>query len=111
MATVITYTYPVAGTVPPTVAQAMSANAVVCTVAMLDADTTGTITHNWQLSTAQLANLFPLLSYYVSSKGTALPIIQFVLTNSVSVTITKTTDAGGGGTYTVTLLRPHSIII
>lgn len=111
MATVVTYAYPVAGTTAPTVAQALSANAVTATVAMLDADTTATITHNWQLSVAQLANLFPLVSYYVSSKGTAMPILQVALTNSVSVTLTKTTDAGGGGTYTFALLRPHSIII
>lgn len=110
MAVVVTYAYPVAGTTPPTVLQALGENMLTLTISSLDADTIALITHNWQLTTAQLANLWPLIQMYVSGAGTAIPIWSFALTNSVLVTVTKASAAGGGGTVTVVLMRPHSII-
>jgi hypothetical protein len=76
-----------------------------------DTDTIATITHNWQLSTAQLANLWPTIKSYLNTNGgTLLPILTWALTNSVAVTITKVSATGSGGTTTVVLERPHSII-
>lgn len=106
----VTYNFPVAGATAPTVAQAAGCNSLTCQVNMADADTTGTITHNWQLTTAQLANLWPLISVRGQDSGTGSPVLSFALTNSVAVTVTKQTNAGSGGTYVVTLLRPHSMI-
>lgn len=110
MAANVVYTYPVAGTTPPTVAQAAAVNSLSCQIAMLDEDTAALITHNWQLTSAQLANLWPWLRWYLSTAGTAIPILSFALTNSVLVTITKVSAAGSGGSYNFILERPHSIV-
>ncbi len=75
-----------------------------------DADTTAVITHNWQLTTAQLNNLWPTIQWYLAVAGTANPILSFALTNSIAVTMTKNSSVGTGGTYTVILMRPFSEI-
>jgi len=107
----VTYAYPVAGTVPPTAAQAFYANMLTAQINTSDADTTAVITHNWGLTTAQLNNLWPTIQLYLNTNGgTALPIITWALTNSVSVTMTKVSASGSGGTYTVVMLRPLSQI-
>jgi hypothetical protein len=77
---------------------------------MGDTDTTVVVTHNWRLSTAKLAKLFPLVSIYWTLPGTAAAIVSVALTNSLAVTITKVSATGSGGTFTVILQRPHSIV-
>ena len=58
-----TYSYPVSGTVAPTILQALGCNMLTAQVNMVDADSTGAvITHNWQLSTAQLSNQWPVVT-------------------------------------------------
>lgn len=106
----VTYAYPVSGTVAPTIAQALGCNSLTCQVQCSDADTTAVITHNWQLTTAQLNSLFPFIGWYENAggAGTALAQLSFALTNSVSVTVTKASATGSGGTYTVILQRPFS---
>jgi hypothetical protein len=109
------YSYPVSGTVAPTILQALGCNMLTAQAVFVDADATGSggavITHNWQLSTAQLANLWPTVQWYSSPGGTLAPVIAVALTNSIAVTVTKTSPAvGSGGTYTVILLRPMSEI-
>lgn len=106
----VTYAYPVSGTTPPTSAQAVNSNLLTATVNAADGDTTWTITHNWGLSAAQLANLWPLVHVYVQVSGTAGPLITAALTNSNVVTFGKSSSAGTGGTYVVELQRPHSLI-
>lgn len=104
----VTYAYPVAGTVAPTILQALGCNMLTAQVVTNDADTTAVFTHNWQLSTAQLNNLWPLVSYTLNAPGTAAPLLSFALTNSIAVTMTKNSLVGTGGTFTVVLLRPFS---
>ena len=107
----VTYSYPVSGTVAPTILQALGCNMLTAQVNMLDADSTGAvITHNWQLSTAQLSNQWPVVSWYISAGSTVAPAMIVALTNSIAVTVSKASLLGTGGTYTVILLRPFSAI-
>lgn len=103
-----TYAHPVAGTVPPTILQAMGANTLTCTVAMADADTSALITHNWQISAADLLLLFPLIGIYQTGAGTGAVTLTAALSNSVLVTLTKGTGVGQNGTFVVILTRPFS---
>lgn len=106
----ITYAHPVAGATAPTAAQASRFNLLTCKVLMADADTQAVITHNWRVSTAKLAKLFPLACVYTETPGTAAAILSIKHTNSVAVTLTKDTAVGSGGTFVVVLHRPHSIV-
>jgi hypothetical protein len=112
MAQTITYTYPVAGTTPPTLAQALNCNMVVATVNWSDSEITALLTHNWGLSAAQAANLWPttIIDYLAGSTTTLPQAITVTYTNTNVVTLTKSTVVGGQGTLVVTLLRPFSEI-
>ena len=110
MAATITYKYPVSGTVAPTLAQALAANTVIAEVVMADADTTAAITHNFQTTTAELAQYFPSVSIYNNGSGTAAGTVIATLTNSVAVTLTKSTAAGSAVTAVVQISRPHTIV-
>lgn len=110
MAVTITYKHPVSGTTAPTLAEALAANSLVAELVAADADTTAAIVHNWKLSTAELNKYFPLVGYYVSGAGTANPIVSFALSDSSTVTMTKVSAAGSGGTYVVVLSRPHTLV-
>ena len=106
----VTYAHPVAGASAPTAAKAARFNLLTATVNMADGDTTATITHNWRLSTAKLAKLFPLVTVYAAVAGTAAAILSVALTDSLTVTLTKVSAAGSGGTFVVILQRPHTIV-
>jgi hypothetical protein len=105
----VTYAFPVSGITAPT-AIVMSKHAMLtATVAMADADTTATITHNWGLSTAQLADRFPVIIWNYVTAGTVPALLTFSRAAN-AVTVTKPNLANTGGTYEFTLLRPHTII-
>ena len=106
MAVVVLYATPVSGTVAPTATQAVG-NSLTCQVGMADADTTATITHNWGLTAANNTALYPWINWYLSTAGTAIPILSFALSTN-TVTITKASAAGSGGTYNVVVQRPYS---
>ncbi len=116
MAPLVTYVYPVAGTFAPTTAQMLGANIVNAKVNMADTDTTTTITTNFGNSqptpppaTADVANLFPIITHYNLNPGTGGAVLSFVLTDSNTVTVNKLSAAGSGGTYVVSLLRPNTL--
>lgn len=110
MSTVV-YAYPVSGATAPTQLQALNCNMLTATVQFSDADTTATITHNWKLTAAQLANLWPVVASYISTAGTLAVNYTFALTDSSTVTVAKASTAtGAGSTLTVNLQRPHSMI-
>ena len=111
MAVVVTYTYPVAGTTPPTLLQALNANMVNAVVTALDADTVITITHNFKMSTAELANKFPTVLINVAGDSTTTinPLFLVALTDSSTVTINKPTTVGTQGTFVVVICRPNTI--
>lgn len=108
---VVLYAFPTAGTVAPTVA-VMKRNQLLTTqIGFLDADTTAVINHNWQSPLADGSSLFPLIDYYENTLGTAgAPSLTWALTSSVAVTVTKAAGAGTGGTITVMLQRPFSML-
>lgn len=112
MAQTITYAYPVAGTTAPTALQALGCNAVTATLTWSDSETSAAIVHNFKLSTAQLANLFPFVQIYVrsDSTGTLQPTTGYTvaLTDSSTVTIGKTTVVGTQGSLTIVIMRPMS---
>lgn len=113
MAGTVTYAYPATGTVPPTVVQTgpNGDNMVTAQIGFVDADTTAVVTHNWQSPLSDTTFLFPTIKVYLNTVGTAgAPVLTWALTNSVSVTATKVAGAGTGGTLTVVLERPHSMV-
>lgn len=111
MAGTVTYAYPFAGTVPPTVTQALNNSTLTAQIGFIDGDTTAVVTHNWQSPTSDLTSLFPTLKTYLNTVGTGgVPVLTWALTNSIAVTVTKVAGAGTGGTLTVVLERPHSIV-
>lgn len=116
MAAVITYEFASgATTTPPTATQAFNENSLAANVTFLDADTIALITHNWGMTTTQLATLQPWADFYPSAVGTATIYVQMslALTTSVSVGLVKTTTGAGTGvgwTWVVILQRPHSMI-
>jgi hypothetical protein len=106
-----TYAYPVSGTTAPTAAQAALVNVQTVQVNFADADTTGTITHNWAFSAAALARLEPLVQIYQNAGGTPSPLLIVTLATNTVVLTKQSTAAGSGGTVTVILQRPHSILM
>jgi hypothetical protein len=100
------------GTTAPTATQSQTVNAVVVQLTMGDTETTATITHNFGLTAAQAAALQPYIQWYISSlttnTGTWPLFLAFALTNTNVVTVTKATDTGTGGVYTVIIRRPYS---
>jgi len=111
MATTVTYKYPVSGTTPPTLLQALGANTLTAVVNLADADTIITVVHNWKMSSADLTNKFPLVDIHADgdSLGTVLPLFMVTLTDSSTVTINKPTTVGTQGTFVVVLLRPNTL--
>jgi hypothetical protein len=112
----VTYKWPVSSTVAPTGAQAAKTMVVVAEVNWADADTTTLVTHNFGLGTV-VTNAFPTTGQYMpevlvteTSKGTAGIVSQTIAwTNSVAITIGKSSTAGSGGTFVVYMRLPHSV--
>lgn len=108
---IVTYTYPVAGTTAPTAAQVAALSLVVAQISMVDTSTTVTVKHNFGLSLAQGSNQFPLVfPPTVQTPGTAIPNLAVALTDSNTITVSKLSAAGSGGTYVVIIMRPNTAI-
>lgn len=99
----------------PTAAQAQQVNVMQALVGFTDTDTTWVFTHNWGLSAAQAAALFPEVTINLVSGqqavGTAVyPIIAVNVTSNPNlVTFTKVAATGSGQTVSIILHRPSSI--
>lgn len=98
--------------VAPTAAQAQQTNAMQALVGFTDTDTTWVFTHNWGLTAAQAAALFPeVIINLVSGQqavGTAVyPVIAVNVTSNTNlVTFTKVAATGSGQTVSIVLRRP-----
>jgi hypothetical protein len=102
----VTYQNPVGAA--PTVAQALLTNLITASVVFADSDTTATIVHNFNTSTAQLADGFPLVTFNFSTAGT-LAVNYSVTPGTTNVVIAKaSTSAGSGSTLQVSIMRPWS---
>lgn len=112
MAQTITWLYPITGTTPPTIAQALLCNEQQITVNWSDSEVTALLTHNWGLTAAQALNDWPntFINYLAGTTTTLPQAISVTFTNTNVVTLTKSTVVGGQGTLIVTLLRPFSEI-
>jgi len=112
MAVTVTYEWPVAGITAPTTTQMSKRNIVTATVIKTaDGDTTATVTHNLQLTAAQLAAGFPkitltplLLLFY-----TTLPFVASVTATTAVITMATTGGTGNASAqFRVTVERPTS---
>jgi hypothetical protein len=112
MAQTITWVYPITGTTPPTIAQALLCNEQQIQVNWSDSEITALLTHNWGLSAGQAANDWPnpIINYFAGTTTTLPQAISVTFTNTNVITLTKSTVVGGQGTLIVTLLRPFSEI-
>lgn len=114
-AVTVTYSWPVAGTTAPTLAQSSSKSTVVATViASADGDTTATITHNLNISAADLARGFPTVTVtpLISQALTALSAWAVTSVTATTVVLTKLTSTGSGNAspqIRVTVTRPASV--
>ena len=104
----VTYCDPVIGATAPTQAQASAAQSVTATVNFSDADTTATITHNWSLTTAQLAKLRPWVNMLRMSGMSVYPGLTFALSANAVVMTKGITATNSGGTVNVVIMRPWS---
>ena len=100
--------------VAPTAAQAQQISAMTALVGFTDTDTTFVFTHNWGLSSAQAAALYPevLITVVTQQAGTIAvnPVLGVNVTSNTNlVTFTKTQATGSGATVAITLRRPHSL--
>ena len=100
--------------VAPTAAQAQQISAMTALVGFTDTDTTFVFTHNWGLSSAQAAALYPevLITVVTQQAGTIAvnPVLGVNVTSNTNlVTFTKTPATGSGATVAITLRRPHSL--
>lgn len=110
MAFTVNYAYPTSGSAPTQTTMA-SLSMVTAQIVGTDGDTGVTVTHNMNLTGAQLANLWPVPVFnYTTAPTTTLanPMQITVLTNTV--TLTKVAQTGSAFTGNLAILRPNSII-
>jgi hypothetical protein len=110
LAATATVTYLEPAATAPTTTQASHSPQVVAQVVFGDADTTATITHDFVLSTAQLALLRPWLIVVGLSIGTAYPALSWALNTNTVVCTKGNTSTGSGGTYEVIIERPGALV-
>jgi hypothetical protein len=100
------------GATAPTQAQSAQSPTVVAQVNFTDTDTTFTLTHNFNLSTAAVAALRPLVIIStvgsVQAVGTAVAPIITVVVGANTVTFTKQQATGSGSTVSIAILKPQA---
>lgn len=104
----ITYETPVAGTTAPTATQSRTHQTVSAVITGDGATATFTVTHNWNLSAADLAAGYPNvgLEYLLAAGYTAASVITSKSANAVAFSCTAFTGAG----LRVRLSRPWSAL-
>ena len=107
-----TFLVPNTGTFAPTAAQVSvsTLNSITVQAVFADADTVATITHNLNISLADLAKGYPRITGYMVGAGTFPVLLNYVPTVN-SITVNKpSTAAGSAGTWVIIIDRPHSFI-
>jgi hypothetical protein len=101
------------GATAPTQAQVggpTGRNLVSALLNFTDTDTTFTLTHNMQLSSAQLTCLYPLVTVTttgsVQAVGTAVAPVLAIAKAANTITITKLQATGSGSTVQIDIRRP-----
>jgi hypothetical protein len=98
------------GTTPPTLAQAQNEGMLNVQLNWADADTTATLTHNWNFSAAEQTALLPIVDIFPTQSNTQTTVVAVTAQGTNSVTVGKGANAGSGGTYVIQMLRPNSLI-
>ncbi len=107
----VTYVWPVAGSTPPTAAQARQHNSVVVDVAFIAADQACVITHNMQLPNATGLNGIPKISYVFTAAGVVSFTPFFAFTSATTITVDKNlTTANSTGTARIVIERPAGAV-
>lgn len=111
MAVTNSYNWPLAGgTVPPTAAQ--SNYLVMGQMNWADSDTQAVITHNFGLTAAEITAGFPIVTLDIDSTNTGTGLQAGTIAVSAAantVTLTKVSAAGTGGTWRFALQKVQSI--
>lgn len=98
------------GATAPTQAQSAGRNLVSALLNFTDTDTVFTLTHNLNLSAAQLAALFPLVTWIttgsVQAVGTAVAPVLAIAKGANTITVTKLQATGSGQTVQIDIRRP-----
>ena len=104
----VTYETPVAGVTAPTAGQSRPHQTVGATITGDGAATTFTVTHNWNISAANLAKGFPFVDTEVllAAGYTAAVLVTTKSANAVVFTCTAFTGAG----VRVRIQRPFSML-
>jgi hypothetical protein len=101
----INYKYPTA--IAPVAGDVYGLGLVTAQVFMADTDLTAVITHSFGLSAQELVDLFPLVEINVAAGASVYP--AFTLTRATNtITLTKPSAVGSGGTFEVGIMRPHT---
>lgn len=109
MASVVAYLYPTSGTFVPAASGTFAI--VNATLTWLDADTVATLTHNFGLSTAEVAQGFPLVMIDNDSTSTATAFGATLVSGLANtVVLSKASAAGSGGVLAVKILKPNTSI-
>lgn len=105
----ITYNYinPATGATPPTAAQAAKHQTIVATATGDSSLTSFTITHNWNLSTAQRTAGFPLVTFTFANHADAVSGIFLASETANAMTFTCLATLG---TVQVALSRLFSML-
>ncbi len=104
---VVTYKFPVSGLTAPTAPQVYGLGLVTAQLTMGDTDLTVDITHNFGLTAAELADLFPVVIMNPTALATVFPGFTFVKAAN-KITLNKPSAVNSGGTFDVVILRPHT---
>lgn len=114
MAVTVTYLNVGSGTTPPTVGAAMHVNSVVATIiATADGDVAAVITHNLQLSAADIAAGWPTVLFEKMSSFAQTSDWYIASLDPNWVGLAKHNAAGGGNAAVqlrVVVARPHTIV-
>jgi len=104
----VTYEYPVAGTTAPTASQSSRKNEISAVITGDNSATDFTVTHNWGLSAAELADGWPRVNieYLLAAGYTAASLI----TSKTANTVVFSNTAFTGAALRVRLERPHTIV-
>jgi len=102
----------IVSTTPPTAIQANQVFKQTALISMADADTQALFTHNWGLDASAPQFFEPEILEYAlltTTGGTYQSGLTFDVTNTNVVKVNKLNFLGTGGSFIVSVRRPHSL--
>jgi hypothetical protein len=105
----INWLWPATGATGPTAAQVANQDSVAVDITTDGTATTTTLTHNLNISPADIANGFPHIIIESNSASGIPATLLIIITRPVTANAVILTYAAVVGTFRVKILRPHSI--